>query len=100
MEARRPSECGVLSSWNLFEVTDTSARHLIGYAPAFDMDVITEELAHFSFNRAARYGQAITKRGIVYELSGKPVKLSLKWHPQVREFIEINQCRVRLVKIK
>lgn len=100
MEARRPSECGVLRSWNLFEVKETGARHLIGYAPAFDMDVITDELVHFSFNRTARSGQAITQKGIVYELSGKPLKLSLKWHPQVREFTETHQCRVKLIKIK
>lgn len=56
MEARRTSECGVLCSWNLFEVRETGAQHLIGYAPAFDMDVITDALVHFSFNRAAGAG--------------------------------------------
>ena len=100
MEARALSECGTLSSWNLFEVIDTGAKHLIGYAPNFKFDVITDEIVNISFDRKSKSGAAVTKTGILYELSGKPVRVNLKWHPQAKVFVESYGCSIRLVKLE
>ena len=100
MEARALSECGTLSSWNLFEVIETGAQHLIGFAPNYKFDVITDEIVQISYDKKAKFGTAVTKSGILYELSGKPVRVNLKWHPQAKVFVETYECSIRLVNLK
>lgn len=100
MEARQTSECGVISSWSLFKNVETGARHLIGYSPNFKFDIISEELAVFEFYRETESGVAITKKGIRYLLSGKPMRINLKRHPLVEEFKIANDCKVRPVKVR
>lgn len=51
MGARSLSECGVLSGWNLFEVSTTQKKHLIGYSPQFQFDVISDEIVSYQYDK-------------------------------------------------
>jgi hypothetical protein len=99
MEARAESECGQLISWGLFEVIETGAKHIIGHASAYGFDVITQELAHIDFNAKTKSGIAVTKTGILYHLHGKPLKFGVKGHHQLREFVDIHQCKIKVLKV-
>ena len=99
MEARAESECGELMTWGLFEVIETGKKHIIGYASNYGFDVITQELAHFDFNPKTKSGVAITTSGILYRLVGKPLKFGVKGHQQLREFTEIHQCQIKVLKV-
>jgi hypothetical protein len=99
MEARAESECGQLITWGLFEVIGTGNKHIIGYASAYGFDVITQELAHIDFNAQTKTGTAVTKAGILYHLYGKPLKFGVKGHPQLREFVDIHKCKIKVLKV-
>lgn len=99
MEARAESECGQLISWGLFEIIETGEQHIIGHASAYGFDVITQELAYIDFNAKIKTGIAVTKTGILYRLHGKPLKFGVKGHHQLREFADIHQCKIKVLKI-
>lgn len=99
MEARAESECGQLISWGLFEVVETGERHIIGYASHYGFDVITQELAHVDFNASSKTGIAVTKAGILYRLEGKPLKFGVKGHQQLREFVKVHDCRIKVIRL-
>lgn len=100
MEARSLSECGALSSWALFEVKGAQRQHVIGYSPHYGFDVITQELAFFEYDKRNKSGRAITQAGVLYRLEGRPVRLSFSAHPQLREFMQINDCDIRILPIR
>ncbi|MBD3634987.1 MAG: hypothetical protein HUJ23_08785 [Methylophaga sp.] len=99
MEARAESECGHLMSWGLFEVKESGEKHIIGHASAYGFDVITQELAHVDFNAKSKTGIAVTKTGILYHLQGKPLKFGVKGHQQLREFVQVHNCNIRVLKV-
>lgn len=97
MEARSLSECGVLSGWNLFEVSTTQKKHLIGYSPHYQFDVISDEIVSYHYDKKNKAATAITRAGVEYRLQGKPIKVNPKGHPLLIEFMQINQCSIRLI---
>lgn len=98
MEARSLSTCGILSGWSRFEVSSTQKQHLIGYSPYYQFDVISEEIVSFNFDKKTKTATAITSTGVEYQLQGKPIKINPKGHPLLIEFMQINQCTIRLIK--
>lgn len=98
MEAKSLSQCGSLKGWSIFEVIGTDKRHIIGYSPAYDFDVITQEIAFFEYDKRSKKGRAITKAGILYTLDGRPLLINPRGHPQLREFTEVNQCKIRFIR--
>ena len=99
MEARAESECDQLISWGLFEVNESGEKHIIGHASAYGFDVITQALAHIDFNHKTKTGTAITKAGILYHLQGKPLKFGVKGHQQLREFVQLHNCSITVLKV-
>lgn len=99
MEARAESECGQLIGWGLFEVTETGDKHIIGHSSAYGFDVITQQLAHIDFNHKSKSGVAVTRSGILYRLEGKPLKFGVKGHEQLREFVKVHNCNIKILKV-
>lgn len=99
MEARAESECGDLLSWGLFEVIENGHQHIIGHASAYGFDVITQQLAHIDYNPKTKTGIAVTHTGILYHLHGKPLRFGVKGHHQLREFIDLHQCSIKVLKV-
>lgn len=99
MEARELSQCGTLRSWNVFKVIGSEIRHIVGYSPNYQIDIITDEIVRLEYDKKSKTGKAITRAGILYELAGKPIRITTKYHAGLTEFMHHNDCQIRFVRL-
>lgn len=98
MESRSHSQCGDLTGWSVFKNQQSGELHVIGFSASYGFDVITQALKKYEYDKKSKAGRAVTKSGVLYQLSGRPLFFSPSGHPQLKAFTQQHSCNIQFVR--